>query len=273
MVARSILPITSYLAVTAPLGGRLQDAISYAGAVGDTRRVFEYHRVVGGDRLLWGGHVNARLSPPEQRARILRRDIHRVYPQLGKIEITHAWSGVMGFAVHKMPQVGEVSPGLWVASGFGGHGINTSAMAGDLIARAIVEGDDRWRLFSSYDLVWAGGMVGRVAAQILYWSKQARDVLDEMRARVERRPEAATNSAEPAALTTPEGSESGEHSIGDMPASGSSDSPLSKGDMHAHAGENMKKEEEEKTVSAPSVVTKQSQRLSRRAMNANRSKR
>jgi hypothetical protein len=113
----------------------------------------------------------------------MRRDILKVYPQLGEVEITHAWTGTMGYAVHKMPQIGEVSPGLWVATAFGAHGLNTSAMAGELIARAIGEGDDHWRLFSSYDLVYAGGRAGRAAAQVVYWSMRIHDALDEQLAR------------------------------------------------------------------------------------------
>ena len=57
--------------------------------------------------------------------------------------------------------------GLWVASGFGRQGLNTSAIAGHLIAQSILWGDDRWRLFSPFELVWAGGPSGRVAGQIV----------------------------------------------------------------------------------------------------------
>jgi hypothetical protein len=63
-----------------------------------------------------------------------------------------------------MPQIGQLRRGLWVASGFGRHGLNTSAMAGQLIARSILWGDERWRLFSPFELVWAGGTTGRIAA-------------------------------------------------------------------------------------------------------------
>ena len=65
-----------------------------------------------------------------------------------------------------MPQIGQLRKGLWVASGFGRQGLNTSAMAGQLIARSILWGDERWRLFSPFELVWAGGPTGRVAGQI-----------------------------------------------------------------------------------------------------------
>jgi len=36
-------------------------------------------------------------------------------------------------------------------------------MAGQLVARSILWGDERWRLFSPFELVWAGGPTGRVA--------------------------------------------------------------------------------------------------------------
>jgi hypothetical protein len=56
---------------------------------------------------------------------------------------------------------------LWVASGFGRQGLTTSAIAGQLIARSILWGDERWRLFSPFELVWAGGPTGRVAGHII----------------------------------------------------------------------------------------------------------
>ena len=67
------------------------------------------------------------------------------------------FGGAVGVTVHGMPQIGQLRKGLWVASGFGRQGLNTSAMAGQLIARSILWGDDRWRLFSPFELVWAGG--------------------------------------------------------------------------------------------------------------------
>ena len=42
-------------------------------------------------------------------------------------------------------------------------------MAGGIIARAIIEGDDTWRRFVPFELVWSGGVIGRAAAQVHYW--------------------------------------------------------------------------------------------------------
>jgi gamma-glutamylputrescine oxidase len=201
----TVVPVASYLATTAPLGERLADAIRYPGAVADTRRAGNYYRVIGGDRLMWGGRITTRLAPPRRLPKLLRRDIVRVYPQLADVEVEHAWSGTMSYAVHKMPQIGQLTPGVWLASAFGGHGLNTTAMAGDLIARAIAERDDRWRLFSAYELVWAGGKIGPAAAQVAYWSMQLRDAFEE---RLSHRREAArrrpVSAPEPAvAMTEP----------------------------------------------------------------------
>ena len=121
---------------------------------------------------MWSGGATAWVGDPGRQAERIKPAIARTYPQLGQVEIEHVWSGTMGFAVHRMPLIGEISPGLWVASGFGGHGINTTAMAGQLIARAVVDRDDTWRLFLPYELVWAGGSLGRAAAQIGTWARR-----------------------------------------------------------------------------------------------------
>ena len=73
--------------------------------------------------------------------------------------------------------------GLWLASGFGGHGLNTTAMAGNILAQAIVEGDDTWRLFAPFELVWAGGRIGRAAMQVYYWWFDARERFEARQAR------------------------------------------------------------------------------------------
>lgn len=183
VVSSAVLPVTTYLAATEPLGEHLRDAIAYHGAVTDTRRAGDYYRVVAGTRLLWGGRITTRLSEPRALARGMQRRIRSVFPQLGAVKVEQAWSGTMGYALHRMPLIGEFAPGIWVATAFGGHGLNTTAMAGCLIAGGIIERDDRWREFAPYELVWAGGALGRSAVQMTYWSMHTRDVFKERVAR------------------------------------------------------------------------------------------
>ena len=143
--------------------------MTFQGAVSDTDLADNHYRIVGGDRLMWSGRATTWERDPRRFARTLQADIAEVYPQLGPVEFEHMWSGVLGNSLHRMPQIGELLPRIWLASGFGGHGINTTAMAGDIIARAITEGDDTWRRFVPFELVWSGGAIGRAAAQVHYW--------------------------------------------------------------------------------------------------------
>lgn len=174
-LAATLLPVTSCVAVTEPLGAPLAEAIAYRGAVSDSRFANYHYRVVDGDRLMWSGAGGTFGRDARRTAESFRAAIARTYPQLGEPPIAYAWSGTMGFAVHRMPQIGEISPGLWVASAFAGHGINTSAIAGNLIARAIAENDDTWRQFVPYDLVWAGGGLGRVVAEAMLFVRNRRE--------------------------------------------------------------------------------------------------
>lgn len=183
-LAETVLSITSTTAVTAPLGPRLREAIAYPGAVSDSRFANHHYRVIDGDRLLWCGEGTCFPRDPMKVAkRAFAPAIASVYPELGPVEFTHAWNGSMAFAIHRMPQIGEISPGLWVAGAFAGHGLNTTAIAGNLIARAIVENDDTVRQFEPWDLVWAGGTAGRMLQEARSRLRNRREAIEARLAR------------------------------------------------------------------------------------------
>jgi glycine/D-amino acid oxidase-like deaminating enzyme len=174
---RAILPIATHAMVTEPLDAAvLATAVRSDAALSDDRLACDYYRRIDGNRLLWGGRITARQRPPRQLANLLRGDLLRVYPQLrGKVTVAAAWSGLMSYARHKMPQIGRLQDGVWYGTAFGGHGMNTTALAGQLLAGAIAEKDDRWRLFAPYDLAWNGGLFGPAAIQLSYWGYQLAD--------------------------------------------------------------------------------------------------
>jgi gamma-glutamylputrescine oxidase len=200
-LAATMVPLTTYVITTAPLGDRLTQAVRYRGAVSDTDAADNHYRIVGGDRLMLSGRATTWARNPRRYLRALQADIQHTYPQLGDVEVDYAWAGSLGITVHRMPQIGEVGPGVWLASGFGGHGLNTTAMGGNLIARAIVDGDQTWRHFAPFELVWAGGVIGRVAGQIRVWVKRLRAAVEERRAKARELAhwQARLSAAEPAA--------------------------------------------------------------------------
>ena len=181
-LAATLVPITTYVITTAPLGPRLAEIVAYRGAVSDTDLADNHYRIVGGDRLMWSGRATVWPRNARRYVRALTADIEKTYPQLGKVDVDYAWAGTLGNTVHRMPQIGELGPGVWLASGFGGHGLNTTAMAGNLIARAVVDGDQTWRQFTPFELVWAGGLLGRAAVQMRVWIKRRLDAAAERRA-------------------------------------------------------------------------------------------
>src|SRR5215475_1167155 len=165
-LSETLLPVWRYAAVSEPLGERLHEVIAFKGSVMDSDGI-DHFRIVDGDRLMWASPETTWDARPKRFAPAVQRRINTVFPRLGKVAISDVFGGAVGITVHGMPQVGQLRKGLWVASGFGRQGIGTSAMAGLLVARSILWGDERWRLFSPFELVWAGGPTGRVAGHLI----------------------------------------------------------------------------------------------------------
>ncbi len=181
-LAATLLPITTFVLVTEPIAN-LTDVIRYRGAVSDTNPAGSHYRVVDGDRLQWAGCLRAWEVDPQRLRRGLLADIRRHFPALSAVSVADLWCGTWGKTVHRMPQIGEIEAGVWVLGGFGGHGLNTTAMGGQLVARAIVEQDQTWRLFAPYELVWAGGWGGRALAQGIHWGSGLAGALRQALAR------------------------------------------------------------------------------------------
>jgi gamma-glutamylputrescine oxidase len=173
-LARATLPVFTYVVVTASLEGPHARVIRAPYAVYDDRFATGYYRLLPDRRLLWGGRISTR-EHPKNLAGLMRRDLALVYPQLADVRIDFAWSGRMGFARHRMPLIRELAPGLWVNSCFGGHGLNTTTLGGELVASAIAEGDRRWRLLARFAPRWVGGALGPLAAQAIYGRHRLQD--------------------------------------------------------------------------------------------------
>jgi glycine/D-amino acid oxidase-like deaminating enzyme len=185
-LAATLLPVSTFVMVTEPIAN-LSEVVRTTAAVSDTNRADNHYRIVGGDRLQWSGRMRAWQAEPRGIGRGLAADIRRNFPALGKIDIAHLWRGTLGRTIHRMPQIGEIERGVWLASGFGGHGLNTSALGGELVARGLVDNDQTWRMFAPYELVWAGGLFGSVLAQGIYWGLRPVDRVNQSLSRYRER--------------------------------------------------------------------------------------
>ena len=132
-LAETVVPITGYVAVTAPLGERLAEAVTYRGAISDTRLANYHYRIIDGDRLMWAGDGGLwpRWPAPEPAKPLpaprSRGSFRSLGPDRDRACVVGR-HGVLGASACR--RSARSFPGSWLASGFGGHGLNTSAMAG-----------------------------------------------------------------------------------------------------------------------------------------------
>ncbi|HEV7434906.1 MAG TPA: FAD-binding oxidoreductase [Pseudorhizobium sp.] len=175
-LARAFLPIATYVMISEEAPDLIGTAIATGAGIGDNRRAGDYYRLVdGGRRLLWGGRITTRAASASGVAAELRREMLTTYPQLAGLKTELAWSGLMSYARHLMPQIGQLQPHVWHCTAFGGHGLNTTAIGGKVVAEGILGHTERYKLFQPFRLAWAGGVAGLAVAQLTYWKLQAQD--------------------------------------------------------------------------------------------------
>lgn len=170
-------PVQTYIMTTEPISDNiLKSAINTRHAIYDTRFCSDYYRVLPGNRLLWGGRVGL-WAHPKDIAAAMQQDMYRLYPQLeGHVKPEVSWAGKLCYAPHKMPQIGQIEPGYWYNTGYGGHGLCPTTAGGEVVAAAIAEGDKTYLQFAPFGLSYAGGKMGRYAAQMVYWWWRFRDM-------------------------------------------------------------------------------------------------
>lgn len=163
----SLLPIATYVISTKNLEGRLDGLMNTSAAVADTRLSCDYFRVTPTGELLWGGGMSGLAKSPPDLAALMKNRVLDVFPQLEDVEVEVAWTGLMGYARHKMPYVQQMKPNIWAATGLGGHGLNTGPAIGRVVAEAIAENGKRHELFAPFDLCWNGSIFGPLAADTI----------------------------------------------------------------------------------------------------------
>ncbi len=177
---RAFLPIATYVMISRAAPDLIASAIHTRSAIGDDRRAGDYYRLVDeGRRVLWGGKITTRTTEPRDLGALLHKTMTDTYPQLAGLEIDTVWTGLMSYARHKMPQIGKLPSGIWYCTAFGGHGMNTTAIGGRVVAEGLLGQSDRYRRYAPFGLDWTGGIVGMAAVQLTYWQYQAMDLWRE----------------------------------------------------------------------------------------------
>lgn len=126
-----IFPVGSYIIVTEPLPAGIQKQLSPKGRMFyDTKNFLNYFRLTPDGRMLFGGRNNLSVDlDPHESANSLKQQLHRVFPQLDDVPITHTWTGQLGLTFDLMPHIGRIN-GVMYAMGYGGHGVSIATYVG-----------------------------------------------------------------------------------------------------------------------------------------------
>ncbi|WP_044564857.1 FAD-binding oxidoreductase [Azospirillum sp. B4] len=148
-LARTLVPIVTYMLATVPLGAERATALLPADhAVSDTNAGLHYFRRSRDHRLLFGGGVNfANRSTADARPKLTRALVH-CFPQLAGVGVDHFWHGSVGMTVSRLPQLGRLSPTAYFAHGYSGHGVALTGICGQLLAEAISGQAERFDVFA-----------------------------------------------------------------------------------------------------------------------------
>lgn len=148
-VARRVMPINNYIVATEPLGDLADEVLSQDIAVADTKFVVNYFRLSHDRRMLFGGTESYAYRFPKDIASNVRRPMSAIFPQLADTRIDYAWGGTLGITMRRMPYLARITPNIFNASGYSGHGVGSATHAGKLVALAIQGQSDGFDLQGS----------------------------------------------------------------------------------------------------------------------------
>ena len=144
-INRKILPVESFIIATEPLDQATADSVINNGmSVCDNNILLDYYRLSADNRLLFGSDSKLRKKIW---CKLCVRNMLHVFPQLENVKIDYGWAGPIDMTLNASPHFGRISPHIYFAQGYSGHGVALTGLAGRIIAEAILGNDERLRIF------------------------------------------------------------------------------------------------------------------------------
>lgn len=158
-----VMPFSTQMIATEPLGARADALLPTDMCVEDLRYILDYYRLSADKRLLFGGGtVYGGTDPADIRAKILP-NLEKVFPALRGVRVDFAWSGNCAISFSRVPQMGRLGPNSYFACGYSGHGVVGSHLFGRILAEAVHGDLARFDTFASVPWIpFPGGQRFRV---------------------------------------------------------------------------------------------------------------
>src|SRR6266511_891237 len=140
----ALWPARGQVLATEPLTECLFECPHYA------RHGFDYWQQLPDRRIVLGGFrdfsILTEMTDDETTTEPIQETLDAFLVELlGHMpKVTHRWAGIFGLTQDLLPLVGRVPghDGVWMAAGYSGHGNVLGLMCGELVAAAILGGDD-----------------------------------------------------------------------------------------------------------------------------------
>lgn len=164
-INRKILPVESFIIATEPLPQALADSVINNGmSVCDNNILLDYYRLSADNRLLFGSDS----SSDKNMVNIMRANMLHVFPQLEAVKIDYGWAGPIDMTLNSTPHFGRISPHIYFAHGYSGHGVALTGLAGRIVAEAILGDDHRLAIFEQLKIptFYGGRLMKKFATKI-----------------------------------------------------------------------------------------------------------
>ncbi|OAR24161.1 FAD-dependent oxidoreductase [Streptomyces sp. ERV7] len=178
---RTWLPMNSSMIATEPLPDGLWETIGWEGreTLGDMAHAYMYAQRTADGRIALGGRGvpyrfgsrtdnDGRTQPETIEA--LRDILLRFFPQLAGVDVTHAWSGVLGVPRDWCATVTlDRSTGLGWAGGYVGSGVATANLAARTLRDLVQQDSGQGGPTELTALPWVGHKVRRWEPEPFRW--------------------------------------------------------------------------------------------------------
>ncbi|MFN4141529.1 NAD(P)/FAD-dependent oxidoreductase [Aestuariivirga sp.] len=168
-----VMPVTSYIIATEPLGeNRARALIRDGEAVADTNFIVDYFRITSDTRMLFGGRASYTTLEPADLGAYMRPRMTKIFPQLSDARIDYAWGGFIAITYNRIPDCGRLSATTYYAHGYSGQGVALAGIYGKLMAEAVRGTAERFDLLSRVrHMPFPGGpiRVPMLAAAMLFY--------------------------------------------------------------------------------------------------------
>ncbi len=178
-ISGRIMPVTTQIIATEPLGEKAAELLPSNVCVEDANYVLDYYRRSQDGRLLYGGGiVYGGTDSDSIKSRILPNMV-KTFPSLKNARIDYAWSGNFALTLTRFPQMGRLGSNMLFSHGCSGHGVTTTHLLGRLLAEAAAGQPDRFDIIAGLPFYpFPGGKLFRVPMTVAgSWYYRTRDRL------------------------------------------------------------------------------------------------